>query len=143
MKRNSILLFLLLTTVFFHVKAQTFAVRGHVKTAFGEGIAHASVVLANTAYLSVCDSSGNYRIKRVKPGTYTLEVSAIGYKPITRSVTISENLVLHFVLADSVQQLSDVNVRAEREKTFGITRMNAVEGTTINAGKKKRGDRTG
>jgi Fe(3+) dicitrate transport protein len=35
-----------------------------------------------------------------------------------------------------VQQLSDVNVRAEKGKTFGITRLKAVEGTTINAGKK-------
>jgi Fe(3+) dicitrate transport protein len=31
---------------------------------------------------------------------------------------------------------SDVNVNGGKKETFGVTRMKAVEGTTINAGKK-------
>ncbi|MVM31258.1 TonB-dependent receptor [Spirosoma sp. HMF4905] len=136
MNKNGILFFLLLTTSSLSIMAQTVTLKGHIKTASGEGIPSASIVLQNTDFATVCDSSGDYRLRRIKTGTYTLEVSAIGYKPQTRSLDIHENLTLNLVLEESVQQLNAVSVNAERAKTFGITRLRAIEGTTINAGKK-------
>ena len=118
------------------VLAQTFAVKGHVKTAAGEGIPNTSVILVNTEYATVCDSSGSYRLKRIPSGDYTLAVSAVGYKPVSRSLHVQANQTVNLVLEEAVQQLNGVEVRAERSKTFGITRLNAIEGTTINAGKK-------
>ncbi|QMW06667.1 TonB-dependent receptor [Spirosoma foliorum] len=135
MNKNGILLFLILT-ITSPVLAQTFTVKGHVKTALGEGIPNASLVLTNTEYATVCDSSGSYRLKRIKPGDYTLEVSAVGYKSVVRTLKLTSNQTINLTLDESIQQLTSVEVRAEKSKTFGITRLNAIEGTTINAGKK-------
>jgi Fe(3+) dicitrate transport protein len=72
----------------------------------------------------------------VKPGRYTIQASAIGYKAAASKINVTGNLTVNVVLVDTVQQLNTVNVQAGKEKTFGITRLKAVEGTTINAGKK-------
>ncbi|GAB4046591.1 TonB-dependent receptor domain-containing protein [Spirosoma litoris] len=135
MNKNGILLFLILT-ITSPVLAQTFTVKGYVKTALGEGIPNASLVLTNTDYATVCDSSGSYRLKKIKPGDYTLEVSAVGYKSAARTLKLTNNQTINLTLEESIQQLTSVEVRAEKSKTFGITRLNAIEGTTINAGKK-------
>jgi Fe(3+) dicitrate transport protein len=136
MKRSFILIVLLLTLASLKSSAQTFAIRGKIKSVSGAAIADASVFLNNTSYNATCDSLGNYLLDNIKPGNYTLKVSVIGYKPLTRKLSISGNLIVNIAMEEAVQQLNDVTVQAEKDKTFGITRLKAVEGTTINAGKK-------
>ena len=116
--------------------AQTFSVNGRVATTSGEGVANASVFIKNTSYLTACDTLGNYKLQDIKSGTYTLSVSAIGYKPASRTVKISDDVTINFILAEAVQQLDAVKIQAEQEKTFGVTRLKGVEGTNINEGKK-------
>ncbi|WP_426671190.1 TonB-dependent receptor domain-containing protein [Mucilaginibacter sp. McL0603] len=129
---------IILLSIFISLKcsAQNFTISGSIKTASGEDVANASVILKNTKYASTGDTAGYYQLKNIQTGNYTLQVSAIGYQTITRSINVSGNLTINLVIDKSVQQLKDVNIRAEKEKTFGVTRLKAVEGTTINAGKK-------
>jgi len=136
MKRTYLLIFFALAFFSFKSVAQTFSISGSVKTSSGEAVANASVSLKNTSYLTIGDSLGNYQLKNIKPGSYQLLVSAIGYQAVTRAVNVSGNLMVNLVTDKSIQQLKDVNIKDEKEKTFGVTRLKAVEGTTINAGKK-------
>jgi len=136
MKRIFILIPLLFALISFKSNGQNFTIKGKVNGVSGAAVANASVFLINTKYKTSCDSSGNYHLENIKPGKYTLQISAVGYKPLTKEENISGNLIVNIVMEENVQQLKDVNVQAEKEKTFGITRLKAVDGTTINAGKK-------
>jgi Fe(3+) dicitrate transport protein len=136
MKKTIILLSLILSVISFKAVAQTFTVSGNVKNTTGNGVANASVFLKNTSYLVTCDPAGNYSLEHIKPGNYTLVVTAVGFKSVNRQLKITRNLTENITLDQSVQQLEGVNVRDQKESTFGVTRLKAVEGTTINAGKK-------
>ncbi|HEU0125054.1 MAG TPA: carboxypeptidase-like regulatory domain-containing protein, partial [Flavobacterium sp.] len=52
-----------------------------------EGI---SVALKGTRFGTIADEEGNYKIKNVKSGTYTLKVSAVGYNTTEKKITVSE-----------------------------------------------------
>jgi Fe(3+) dicitrate transport protein len=136
MIRAFIPIFLLSIIISFQCFAQSFTISGNVKTPAGEAVANASVILKNTSYSAVGDTAGYYQLKSIQGGSYVLQVSAIGYQTVTRAINLTGNLTLNLVMDKSVQQLKDVNIQAEKEKTFGVTRLKAVEGTTINAGKK-------
>jgi Fe(3+) dicitrate transport protein len=136
MIRTFIPAFVLSIFISLQCSAQTFSISGTIKAPSGEAVANASVVLKNTAYSAIGDTLGNYHLKNVNAGKYILQVSAIGYQTISRDIDLSENLIVNLVMDKTVQQLNDVNVKDEKDKTFGITRLKAVEGTTINAGKK-------
>ncbi|HEY0176904.1 MAG TPA: TonB-dependent receptor [Pedobacter sp.] len=135
MRIFSILTILLLISTL-QLAAQTFTVKGKISTAAGGTIANVSAMLKNTSYATTGDSTGNYRLTDIKPGSYTLVISAVGYKTTVRTLKVSDNILLNLVMEESVRQLKNVKIKAEKEKTFGVTRLKDVEGTTINAGKK-------
>ncbi len=72
-----ILLIILISTVSF---AQEYSIYGTVKDKSGEPLVGANVVLVGTEKGAATDSKGNFAIKNITPGTYTLEVSMIGYR---------------------------------------------------------------
>ncbi|RDV17253.1 TonB-dependent receptor [Pontibacter diazotrophicus] len=118
--------------------AQTYSVTGKVtSTASQQAVPQAEVLLANTGTLFKADAKGNYTIPNLAPGTYTLTAYGEGWGAATQQVIISNsNISLHFSLKPLEGQLREVNVKGEREKTFGITRLNSVEGAAIYEGKK-------
>jgi Fe(3+) dicitrate transport protein len=135
MKYLYIILSFLLTSSL-RVAAQTFTISGSVKTAQGAGLPNATIFLKGTAFTASSDTAGNYRLNAVPAGTYVLTVTGLGYVPANKNLKINGSLIVNVQLADSVQQLKTVDVKAGKEQTFGVTRLKAVEGTTINAGKK-------
>lgn len=136
MKRFIILVILFISIGSVNAVAQTFTINGNIKNASGGAIANASVSLKNTNYSTICDSLGNYHFNSVKPGNYTMVVSAIGYQTVNLPIKLRGDLTQGLQLEQAVQQLDGVNINDKKEKTFGVTRLKAVEGTTINAGKK-------
>lgn len=137
MKRTLILTCLILLICSLAALAQTFTLNGTIKSGTGSAVANASVILKNTTYRTTCDSLGSYQLKNIKPGNYSLLITAVGYKPLSKNIDITDlGITLNFTLEVSIQLLQDVNVKGDKEATFGVTRLRAVEGTTINAGKK-------
>ena len=61
---------------------------GTVQDVDGEPLPGASVVLADTDFGMATGSDGQYEITGIQPGTYTVEVSFVGYQPTSREVTI-------------------------------------------------------
>lgn len=94
-------------------------------------------MLTNTGTLLQADAKGNYTIANLANGTYTLTAYSVGLGSTTQQVIVSNgNVTLNFELKPLEGKLREVNVKGEREKTFGITRLNSVEGTAIYEGKK-------
>ena len=67
--------FLLLASISF---SQSAIVRGHVKTSDGKPAESVTITLKPTAKISIADRDGNYEIKNIKPGRYTISTSFIG-----------------------------------------------------------------
>ncbi len=69
--------------------AQTGSIRGTV-TVKGKPLEFATAALKGTQYGTTTNELGVFELKNVKYGTYQLVISSIGYRNITKSVTISE-----------------------------------------------------
>ena len=80
-----LLAFMLVQTAVF---AQTGSIRGTV-TVKGKPLEFATAALKGSQYGTTTDEKGVFEIKNVKYGTYQLVVSGIGYRNISKSVTIS------------------------------------------------------
>ncbi|MDB5136947.1 MAG: hypothetical protein JWP37_3550 [Mucilaginibacter sp.] len=136
MKYIYIILSILLTSSLRAAAQTTFTISGSVKTAAGTGVSNATIALKGTSLAAASDTTGNYQLRAVPQGKYSLTVSVVGYKPISKDLKVNSSLIVNVQLADSIQQLQTVAIKAGKEPTFGVTRLRAVEGTTINAGKK-------
>ncbi|MHC2993234.1 hypothetical protein OB13_17215 [Pontibacter sp. HJ8] len=135
--RATLSLFFLLCSLQFSL-AQTFSISGTILNATTKQAApEAEVLLIGKGNIVKADGKGNYMIGDLQAGTYTLTAYSIGLGGQTQQVTISDaSVTVHFSLKPLEGNLSEVNVKGEREKTFGITRLNSVEGTAIYEAKK-------
>lgn len=119
------------------VKAQSFSIHGTLmQQSCNEAVPFAKVQLLGTNYAVLSNEVGYYELQNVKPGTYTLEISLMGYKSLSKEISVSKDLTLDLKLTAEAVNINEVVVQAEKEKTFGITRLKDVEGTAIYAGKK-------
>ena len=75
----------------FIATAQISSVSGTVVSANGKPIADATVLLENTSYGIMTNSNGDFNIKNVTPGKYTLNISSLGYSPIKNTITVVAN----------------------------------------------------
>jgi Fe(3+) dicitrate transport protein len=117
--------------------AQTFSISGKITGTENSILSNATVLIKNTNYYSVADETGNYTIHNVKPGTYQISVSYIGYTEALKEVIITDkDLKIDFQLTEEILIVDSVEVKHKKEKTFGVTRLRDVEGTAIYAGKK-------
>ena len=59
------------------------------------------------------DADGDYKIRNLPAGTYTVQASFIGYKPLTQTVKITtQSVVASFSLASDNASLDEVTVVA-------------------------------
>lgn len=98
--------------------AQTGKVSGRVTDAdLGEGVIGASVLVVGTDRGASTDIDGYYSVIGVRPGTYAVRVSAIGYGTVVTEnvrVQINRTTDLDAELASETTQTEEVIVRAER-----------------------------
>ena len=109
---------LLLLCVAGAASAQTGKVSGRVTDAdSGEGVIGASVLVVGTERGASTDVDGYYSVIGVRPGTYAVRVSAIGYGTVVTEnvrVQINRTTDLDAALASETTQTEEVIVRAER-----------------------------
>ncbi|HEY8734158.1 MAG TPA: TonB-dependent receptor plug domain-containing protein, partial [Puia sp.] len=67
-------------------------------SASGNGLAGASVYIADLKLGVIADGTGNYRFANLPNGTYLVEAHAIGHSTQIKNVTVSINAVLDFDL---------------------------------------------
>ena len=77
---------------------------------------------------TMTDSLGHYNLSVATPGTYTLRLSYIGYKPSTTKVTLSE--VGQTVNVDTVRLVSQENTLGTATVTAAAARVQQVGDTT-------------
>jgi Fe(3+) dicitrate transport protein len=119
------------------VYAQKGTLSGKVQSTDSQPISEAIITLKGTKFYTKSSATGDYVLSNVPYGQYTLIAFAYGKTMVEKIVSVqSAKLQVDFQLQELSKELDVVVVQAEREKTFGITRMKAVENFGIYEGKK-------
>jgi len=131
-----LLLFLLLPTV---MLAQRASLYGTVTSADNqEPVPGAQVFIANTSYATITDQEGAYALDNIKLGAVTAVAFSYGLSTVKKELVLEkgQRYEVNFVLNTLADSLEAVEIINQREATFGLTRLNSVEGTSIYEGKK-------
>lgn len=85
-------------------------INGKVTLSDNSAAENISIALKGTSFGTTTNSEGSYEIKNVKPGTYTLRISAIGITTVEEQVAVSagETVTKNIVLTESRDQLDEV-----------------------------------
>ncbi len=98
--------------IFIQVNGQV-AISGSITNNKGKPVPNASITLKNTYDGASADSSGNYNFNTTEKGIFELEVSALGFKPVIKTISIdSANLSENFIIKEEMNELTAVMVTA-------------------------------
>ncbi|QJW91156.1 TonB-dependent receptor [Spirosoma taeanense] len=97
--------------------------QGNVTTSDGNPAEAVTVSLKGKSQGAITNDKGAYTLSRVKAGTYTVQVSAVGLKTAEKVITLGqgENASLDFVLAENTAQLQEVIVSGSLTNRFART----------------------
>lgn len=120
-------LFIMLIVITSSLKSQTYSINGAIQDHNNSPIPFANVVSNNVNIYGVADENGKFIIENVPSGTYTFNVSAIGFIASSKKITVSKNTTLNFSLEENIESLDDIIVTAkseskrQNEKAISIT----------------------
>ncbi|WP_425637914.1 TonB-dependent receptor domain-containing protein [Algoriphagus yeomjeoni] len=113
-------------------------VKGSVES-LGESLPGANVYLKGTAFQTVSDQKGAFTLSSIPQGEYTLVVFFLGNKTFSRVLTIGPKdkvIELKIEMEEISGELNQVTVEGNNSDSYGIIRLNSVEGTAIYEAKK-------
>jgi len=94
------------------------AVRGRITTSDGSVASQVSIGLKGTKFGTLTNEDGEYHIRRVPAGTYTLVVSAVGLYPKEKQITVTDGAVVvaDFSLNENRLELETVQINTNTKK---------------------------
>jgi iron complex outermembrane recepter protein len=94
--------------------AQTGSVTGSIKTSDGQPAAYVNVSLKGTSKGATTDTEGNFRIEKIKAGSYTVVATFVGLVTRTENIQVSDNqeTQVSFTLEEDGQELKEIVVTA-------------------------------
>lgn len=93
-------------------------IKGAVTTNDGKVAAGVSVLLQKNGKAAVTDEAGQFTLKNIKPGTYRLTASFVGYDDTTQQVIVTAGQTSNITLQLTVsgQQLQEITIKGARNK---------------------------
>ncbi|OYX84700.1 MAG: TonB-dependent siderophore receptor [Flavobacteriales bacterium 32-34-25] len=113
------LFFILITST--SVWAQNKAsVKGQITLNEKQSQENISVILKGTRFGTITDVNGNYKIKNVKPGNYTLKISGIGYitKELKINLTDGQELTQNVKIDINSEELNEIVINGGKKNHF-------------------------
>lgn len=111
--------------------------KGKIFDSQNKPIQEATILLKNTKISTYSDTQGSFAINNVPQGTYQLVCYAFGKDIYTQNILINtEKTEITIQLIDLGEEIDAITVQADRDQTFGLSRMKAVENFGIYEGKK-------
>ncbi len=96
-------------------QAQQGRITGKVTDKFtGKALVGANVIIKGTALGAAIGMEGNYKIENIRPGTYTIVASMMGYRKATKSIKVNANEITrtNFRLEEIAIEMKGVKVTA-------------------------------
>ena len=87
-------------------------------TLSGKTLPGATIILTPEK-ITIANDDGTFKIVNICAGTYTVQVSYLGYKPKSFTLTIDQNVQHDIVLEEDPKQLSEVIVKEEKQNIEG------------------------
>lgn len=108
------------------------AIKGTVRDEKGEGLLGANVVVLETGAGCATDLNGNFVIRNIKPGSYTLKASFVSYESSVKKITVGEGKTIDvdFSLKPSAFQIGGIEVVGKTD----LLPTDVATKTTINSG---------
>jgi TonB-linked SusC/RagA family outer membrane protein len=106
--------------LFFFAASAQIRISGKVTDAGGQGLPGISVLVRNTNYGASTDASGDYAITAdLKPGTYNLDFSGVGFKARSQALQVTSNnaYTTNVQLAEDALGLEEVVVTGTTQGT--------------------------
>jgi iron complex outermembrane receptor protein len=105
------------------------SIAGQITTIDRKPAGYVSVILKGTNKYSLTDENGNFTIKNIKEGSYTLQVSMVGLKAIEKNVEIKKDqqTTVSISLEENATQLATVIIVARKtinDKPVSIGKIN-------------------
>ncbi|AMP97379.1 TonB-dependent receptor [Pedobacter cryoconitis] len=115
---------LLVTSVSF---AQTGGIKGIIKTSDGVPVELAMVAIKGVANTAT-DKEGQYLLKNIPAGTYTIAARLVGLNSVAQNVTVNkgETIIVNLTFNASSQQLKEVIVSGGKTNKFAVKESNFV-----------------
>lgn len=116
--------FLLLIACLAQAQQFSATVRGHIKSGTQQPIAGSTIKIGGN--ISSTDDAGYYEIKNIHQKNVAIAISAVGYHPVTRSISLNEGLnTLDIELTSLQKEIGQVDV-------FGRTKAQEVNRQAFN-----------
>ena len=108
------------------------AIIGKIITSDGQAAGYVSVHLKNISKGTVSDQDGNFELRKIKPGSYFLSASLLGYKSIETMVEVKQNETTYtnIQLEITYAALLEVIVKSNARSRYIITTVS--EGLKLN-----------
>ncbi|RED25147.1 iron complex outermembrane receptor protein [Flavobacterium cutihirudinis] len=93
-------------------------IKGQVDLTNKETADNVSIVLKGTKIGTNTDSKGYYEIKNLKPGTYVIKVSSVGYSSKEKSISLNagDEVVENFTISSNSEQLDEIVINGTGKK---------------------------
>lgn len=104
-------------------------IKGTITTSEGDPAAGVNVVLKNSKYGTVTNDDGTFELNRIKPNTYSVQISLTGYETTEQEVVVAENETANVTLQLKVsnKELQEVVINSKKsilsKKTDYVARM--------------------
>src|ERR1035437_3362689 len=97
--------------------SQVVSLSGYITGADSSSVTGATITLKGTTYGTVTDKKGFYKINKIKPGTYTIRVSFLGFETQEKSVAILKgDTRVDFSIMESNIDLNEVVVTGTKSE---------------------------
>lgn len=110
-------------------KKKTYTLSGFVRGGKNrQGVANILVKISNTEFTATTDKNGFYKLQ-VPAGMSTIETETFSYEKVTKNIMVYNDGSLNFNVIDNVNQLDEVLVKTNRNKTAksAITGVTTIE----------------
>ncbi|MCC1484768.1 TonB-dependent receptor [Winogradskyella immobilis] len=117
MKKNLLGFFITFLCIYTSVLAQNkFTLSGRVTDAkTTETLIGVNIIIPNLGTGTVTNEYGFYSIT-LDEGTYTIQISYLGYKTITETIELTSNKTINYKLTESAESLDEVVIKEDVEK---------------------------
>lgn len=100
---------------------------GFIKDAANNEPMYGATVFAKENYKGTSADENGYYLLELKPGTYTIEYSFIGYTKVTKEVNLTEDMQLNIFLSADGEELESIVIDVDAKKNVESVQMSKIE----------------
>jgi|GEM_PF-4814407 len=95
------------------------SIKGKITELNGQALPHANISIDSLNINIISDINGYYTLNNLPRGAHNIKVEHVGYKPVTRRITVSDKIksvsTLDVILEEEARTLQEVEIQAKTQ----------------------------